>query len=74
MQLESYGQQQMESSALQLEFLQQRADSLCSDLDSALQAAAQQAANHQDLLDVKSRLEIEIQNYQRLLDGRGCQW
>ncbi|XP_044188547.1 uncharacterized protein LOC122967796 [Thunnus albacares] len=74
MQLESYGQQQMESSALQLEFLQQRADSLCSDLDSALQAAAQQAANHQDLLDVKSRLEIEIQNYRRLLDGRGCQW
>lgn len=74
MQLESCGQQQMESCILQLQLLQQTADSLSRDLDSALQAAAQQAENHQELLDVKSRLENEIQDYRRLLDGRGCQW
>lgn len=74
MQLESCEQQQMDSFIQQLEFLQQRADSLCSDLDSAMQAIAQQAANHQDLLDVKNQLENEIQNYRMLLEGRGCQW
>ncbi|CAK6980485.1 uncharacterized protein LOC122967796, partial [Scomber scombrus] len=74
MQLESCEQQQMDSFVQQLEFLQKRADSLSSDLDSAMQVIAQQAANHQDLLDVKIQLENEIQNYRMLLEGRGCQW
>ncbi|KAM7387607.1 hypothetical protein PAMA_009971 [Pampus argenteus] len=74
MQLECFGQQQMESSVEQLEFLQQREDGLCRDLDSALQTVTQQAANYQDLLDIKNQLENEIQNYRHLLDEQGCQW
>ncbi|KAM7371400.1 hypothetical protein PAMP_008648 [Pampus punctatissimus] len=74
MHLECFGQQQMESSVEQLEFLQQREDGLCRDLDSALQAVTQQAVNYQDLLDVKNQLENEIQDYRHLLDERGCQW
>ncbi|KAK9534462.1 hypothetical protein VZT92_006906 [Zoarces viviparus] len=69
MELEASGPEQTESFLLQLVDLQQRADGLCRDLDSVLQAAAQQAADHQVLLDVKSRLETEIQDYKRLLDG-----
>lgn len=65
--------EQNKSFVQQLVVLQQRADSLCTDLDSALQAAAQQVADHQTLLDVKTRLETEIQDYWRLLDGLGPQ-
>lgn len=67
--LEASGQEQNESFVQQLEVLQQRADGLCRDLDSVLQAVGQQAADHQSLLDVKTRLETEIQDYRRLLDG-----
>uniref|UniRef100_A0A3B4XIR5 Uncharacterized LOC111649195 n=1 Tax=Seriola lalandi dorsalis TaxID=1841481 RepID=A0A3B4XIR5_SERLL len=69
--LEDSGQEQAESFVLQLVVLQQRADSLCGDLDSALQAAAQQAADHHVLLDIKNKLETEILDYKRLLDGLG---
>ncbi|XP_070779131.1 keratin, type I cytoskeletal 19-like [Enoplosus armatus] len=71
--LEASGLEQTESFIQQLAVLQQRADGLCGDLDSVLQAAAQQAGDHQDLLDLKSRLETEIQDYRRLLDGPNYQ-
>ncbi|XP_029945217.1 keratin, type I cytoskeletal 16-like [Salarias fasciatus] len=67
--LEASGRQQTENFMVQLTVLQETADHLCLDLDSVLQAAAQQAADHQALLDVKSRLEAEIQDYMRLLDS-----
>uniref|UniRef100_A0A671WK44 Uncharacterized LOC115576412 n=1 Tax=Sparus aurata TaxID=8175 RepID=A0A671WK44_SPAAU len=67
--LEATGLDQNESFVEQLEVLQQRADSLCWDLDSVLQATAQQAADQQTLLDITTRLETEIQDYRRLLDG-----
>lgn len=67
--LEASGQEQTESFIQQLVVLQQTADSLCGHLDSVLQAAAQQAVDHQSLLDVKGRLESEIQEYCRLLNG-----
>ena len=67
--LEASGLDQNESFVEQLEVLQQRADSLCWDLDSVLQATAQQAADQQTLLDITTRLETEIQDYRRLLDG-----
>ncbi|CAN9505086.1 unnamed protein product [Ophioblennius macclurei] len=67
--LETSGRQQNENFTVQLMVLQETADHLCLDLDSVLQAATQQAADHQVLLDVKSRLEAEIQDYMRLLDS-----
>nr|XP_046271038.1 uncharacterized protein LOC124073108 [Scatophagus argus] len=67
--LEASGLEQNQSFVQQLVILQQTADSLCADLDSVLQTAAQQAAHHQTLLDIKTRLEAEIQEYRRLLDG-----
>ncbi|XP_035510157.1 keratin, type I cytoskeletal 50 kDa-like [Morone saxatilis] len=67
--LEASGLEQNEYFVQQLVVLQQRADSLCGDLDSVLQAAAQQAADYESLLDIKIRLEAEIQDYMRLLDG-----
>nr|XP_008303573.1 PREDICTED: keratin, type I cytoskeletal 17-like [Stegastes partitus] len=66
--LEVSGREQADSFVLQLEALQQKVDGLCRDLDSVLQAAAQQAADYDALLDIKSRLEAEIQDYKRLLD------
>ncbi|GLD68364.1 uncharacterized protein AKAME5_001967700 [Lates japonicus] len=66
---ENSGQEPTESFVLQLEVLQQKADGLCTDLDLVLQAAAQQAEDHQALLDTKNKLETEIQDYRRLLDG-----
>ncbi|XP_034567322.1 keratin, type I cytoskeletal 17-like [Notolabrus celidotus] len=71
--LENSGLEQTESFVLQLEVLQQTADRLCGDLDSVLQATAQQAADHETLLDIKTRLEAEINNYKRLLDGQSKQ-
>ncbi len=71
--LEASGLEQYESFVQQLVVLQQRADSLCRDLDSVLQAAAQKAEDFQALLDIKSRLETEIQDYRRLLDGLSTQ-
>lgn len=67
--LEASGLEQAESFVQQLVVLQQRAGSLCRDLNSVLQAVAQRAKDHQVLLDTKSRLETEIQDYRRLLDG-----
>uniref|UniRef100_A0A3Q3LEN2 Uncharacterized LOC113140778 n=1 Tax=Mastacembelus armatus TaxID=205130 RepID=A0A3Q3LEN2_9TELE len=66
--LEASGLEQREVFFLQLVALQQRADGLFRDLDSVLQTAAQQSADYQTLLDVKSQLDTEIQNYRRLLD------
>ncbi|XP_047427814.1 keratin, type I cytoskeletal 19-like [Mugil cephalus] len=71
--LDVSGQEKTETFVVQLVFLQQTVDSLCRDLDSVMQAAAQQTMDHQALLDVKSRLEAEIQGYRRLLDGLGHQ-
>uniref|UniRef100_UPI003AAF11F3 uncharacterized protein n=1 Tax=Centroberyx gerrardi TaxID=166262 RepID=UPI003AAF11F3 len=59
-----------EGFSLQLAGLQQRADSLGSELDSVLEATGRQATDYQTLLDIKTRLETEIQNYRRLLDGQ----
>lgn len=54
---------------MQLVALQQTADELCSNLDSAHQMAAQQAYDYDALLDIKNRLETEIHEYKMLLDG-----
>ncbi|XP_063328650.1 uncharacterized protein LOC134626614 isoform X1 [Pelmatolapia mariae] len=67
--LESSGREQKESLLQHLVVLQESADGLCRDLDSVLQAAAQQAADHQSLLDVKNQLGAEIQDYKQLLDS-----
>ncbi|XP_069021657.1 uncharacterized protein [Embiotoca jacksoni] len=67
--LETSGRGQMDSFAGQLVVLHQTADGLYSDLDSVMQAVARQAADHENLLDVKSCLESEIQDYRRLLEG-----
>lgn len=71
MALEASGTEQNKSVVQQLLVLQQRADSLYIDLESVLQAAAQQAANYQTLLDTKTHLENEIQDYRGLLHGLG---
>lgn len=47
---------------------------LCQDLNSVLQAAAQQSEDHQILLGVKYQLESEIHDYRRLLEGLEQQW
>ncbi|XP_035471654.2 uncharacterized protein LOC118289073 isoform X2 [Scophthalmus maximus] len=49
--------------------LQQRADGLCRDLESVRQVAAQQADAQQALLDINNKLEAELRDYKRLLDG-----
>lgn len=67
--LQASGQEQTESFLQQLEVLRRTADGLCRELDSVLQAAAQQAADHWALLDIKNRLEAETQNCKKLLDG-----
>ncbi|XP_030590846.1 uncharacterized protein LOC115783966 [Archocentrus centrarchus] len=64
--LEASGREQTESLLQQLVVLQRTADGLSRDLDSVLQAA-----DHQSLLDIKSQLEAEIQDYKKLLDGLG---
>ncbi|KAI9514957.1 hypothetical protein NQZ68_028909 [Dissostichus eleginoides] len=71
--LEASSLQQTESFDLQLMHLQQKADVLCRDLDSELQFAAQQAEEHQALLEVNSRLETQIEDYRRLLDASSIQ-
>lgn len=71
--LEASSLQQTESFVLQLVDLQQKADVLCRDLDSELQFAAQQAEEHQVLLEVNSRLETQIEDYRRLLDASSIQ-
>ncbi|KAI3359180.1 hypothetical protein L3Q82_002601 [Scortum barcoo] len=68
MMLEASGQEQYESIFQQLVVLQQRADNLSTELESVLQTTAQQAEELQILLDIKSRLENEIQDYKRLLN------
>lgn len=49
--------------------LEQSADGLYADLESVLQATTRRAADHQTLLEVKTQLENEIQDYRKLLDG-----
>ncbi|KAI9518014.1 hypothetical protein NQZ68_042006 [Dissostichus eleginoides] len=71
--LEASNLQQTESFDLQLVDLQQKADVVCRDLDSELQFAAQQAEEHQALLEVNSRLETQIEDYRRLLDASSIQ-
>lgn len=70
MELEACGLQQNDYFVEELAFLEQTVDGLCRDLDSLLQAICQQAADFDSLLDVKTRLEAEIQVYMRLLDGQ----
>ncbi|KAM4598085.1 uncharacterized protein ACJ7VT_021630 [Polymixia lowei] len=53
---------------LQLAGLQQRADSLGEELDSLLQATGHQAAEFSALLNTKTRLETEIEDYRTLLN------
>ncbi|KAJ4931107.1 hypothetical protein JOQ06_025406 [Pogonophryne albipinna] len=71
--LEASSLQQTESFGLQLVDLQQKVYVLCRDLDSELQFAAQQAEEHQVLLEVNSRLETQIEDYWRLLDESSIQ-
>ncbi|XP_010779351.1 keratin, type I cytoskeletal 18-like [Notothenia coriiceps] len=71
--LEDSSLQQTESFGLQLVDLQQQAYVLYRDLDSDLQFAAQQAEEHQALLEVNSRLETQIEDYRRLLDASSIQ-
>ncbi|KAM6966169.1 uncharacterized protein LKV04_018659 [Tautogolabrus adspersus] len=71
--LEASGVEQTESFVLQLEVLQLQADNLCRDLESVLQGTAQQAADYQALLYVKTRLQTEINDYKRLLDAMSQQ-
>ncbi|KAK5913466.1 hypothetical protein CgunFtcFv8_007996 [Champsocephalus gunnari] len=71
--LESSSLQQIESFDLQLEDLQQKAGVLCRDLDSELQFAALLAKEHEALLEVKIRLETQIEDYRRLLDASSIQ-
>lgn len=54
--------------------LEEGEDLLCHDLNSLLQASAQQAEDHQILLGVKYQLENEIHDYRRLLEGLEQQW
>nr|XP_029138036.1 keratin, type I cytoskeletal 18-like [Labrus bergylta] len=67
--LEASGLEQTESFVLQLEVLQQRADYLGREFDSVLQGTAQQAADYEALLYVKTKMQTEINDYKRLLDG-----
>ncbi|KAG7233808.1 hypothetical protein INR49_006561 [Caranx melampygus] len=67
--LEDSGEELTESFVMQLVALQQRADDLCRDLDSAQQTATQQAYDYHTLLDIKNHLETEIHDYKMLLDG-----
>ncbi|XP_031417601.1 keratin 99 [Clupea harengus] len=57
---------------LQLSQLQLHIDSLEAELQQLSVSIQQQAAEYQLLLDIKMRLEIEIAEYRRLLDGEGC--
>lgn len=72
----------LEASGMELEdtldqdllVLEEGEDLLCHDLNSLLQASAQQAEDHQILLGVKYQLENEIHDYRRLLEGLEQQW
>lgn len=74
--------QVLEASGIELEntldhellVLEEGEDLLRHDLNSALQASAQQAEDHQILLGVKNQLENEIHDYRRLLEGLEQQW
>ncbi|KAK2832903.1 hypothetical protein Q5P01_016792 [Channa striata] len=65
--LEASSLEQREFCDLQLLVLQQRADSLCRERDSLRQAAAWHIRDYQNLLEIKSQLEKEMQDYTRLL-------
>lgn len=67
--MEVSAREQDQSLVLEMVFLEQRADVLCADLESVLQATTRQAADHQTLLDTKTRLENEIHDYRKLLNG-----
>ncbi|XP_068458000.1 uncharacterized protein [Clinocottus analis] len=66
---EACGARRAECFLQQLSALQRRADALCGDLDPVLRAATRQAAAHQELLHLNARLQAEILEYFRLLDG-----
>ncbi|XP_058510007.1 uncharacterized protein LOC131475728 [Solea solea] len=67
--LEDRHVEQAEHCDFQLVALQQRAESVSRGLDCELQAAVQQAAEHQALLDVNNTLHTELRGYRKLLDG-----
>lgn len=67
--MEVSAREQDQSLVQEMVVLEQSADVLCADLESVLQATTRQAADHQTLLDVKTQLENEIQDYRKLLDG-----
>lgn len=67
--MEVSAREQDQSLVQEMVVLEQRADVLCADLESVLQATTRQAADHQTLLDAKTRLENEIQDYRKLLNG-----
>lgn len=54
--------------------LEEGEDLLHHDLNSVLQASAQQSEDHHILLGVKNQLESEIHDYRRLLEGLEQQW
>lgn len=56
---------------LQLSQLQQYIDNLEAELQQLTVSIQQQASEYQLLLDIKMRLEMEIAEYRRLLDGDG---
>ena len=57
-----------------LDDLQQRADEVEKELNMAMQASGKQVEDYQNLLDIKNRLETEIEQYRRLLDGEQENW
>lgn len=67
--LEASGLENIRSFIQELGVLQQCADSLFTDLVSALQDVAQQTEDHQTLLDIRTRLQTEMEDYRELLDG-----
>ncbi|XP_028827253.1 keratin, type I cytoskeletal 42-like [Denticeps clupeoides] len=55
----------------QLALLQQRVDALQAELQQLSGSIRQQASEYQLLLDIKMRLQLEIAEYRRLLEGEG---